>query len=187
MTPAARLIAVLGGCACLVLAGVELVRQAALAADPTISWPVSGWWESLTGDASWSTTGVAAAVVAVVAAFLIVLAVRQLGERRRGPELVQFASEGCRARLSVPGLESALARRVQSVLPGAKVARLDLRKSGPGWRIRLEAALPPGDSERLRRRALDTLRGDLQRIGGMELVRLDIVVLPVHGKHRGTS
>jgi hypothetical protein len=187
VTPAARLIAVVAGCACLLLAGVELVREAALAADSTISWPVSAWWNELTGDPTWSTTGVAAAVAATLAVVLIVLAARQMGERRRGPDLVQFAAEGVRARLSIAGLERALARRVRAVVPGIGVSHFELLKGGSGWRVRLEASLPPGDRERLRRRMLETLRGDLQRIGGMELVRLDIVVTPASDKRETTS
>lgn len=182
MTPPARLLALLAGLGCMVLAGAELVRQAVLAAEPGVVWPASEWWAGLTDDPSWTTTGVAAAVVAAVAALLIVVAVRQLGDRRRGPALVEFGSGEERTRLSVPGLEQTLARRVEAVLSGARVARLSLDKDGPGWRVRVEASLPTGDLEDARKRAFSALAADLRRIGGLELVRLDIVVTSMRGK-----
>ncbi len=182
MTPAARFIAVVAGIAGMVLAGAELVRQAYLAADGSVNWPAAAWWARLTGDPSWATTGVAAGATAALAVVLIVMAVRQLGDRRRGPELVEFASTGCRARLSVPGLERALARRVEAVLPGARVASVGLSKTRGGWRARVEATLPASDLADARARAFATLSDDLRRLGGMELVRLDIVVTALHAR-----
>ena len=44
MTPLARFIAVAAGLVILLLAGAGLVRQAALAADAGVSWPISAWW-----------------------------------------------------------------------------------------------------------------------------------------------
>ena len=176
MTPAARIIAVVAGIACMILAGVELVRQASLAADAGVRWPASRWWAGLTGDPSWATTGVAAGVMIAVTIVLVILAVRQLGDRRRGPDLVEFAADDARARLSVPGLEQALARRFEAVVPGSRVASVRLTKIAAGWCARVEASLPPRDVGAARRRALEALRGDLQRIGGLDLVRLDVVV-----------
>ena len=176
MTSAARIVAVVAGIACMFLAGAELVRQASLAADAGVRWPASSWWAGLTGEPTWATTGVAAGVMAAVTVVLIVLAVRQLGDRRRGPDMVEFAAGDTRTRLSVPGLEKALARRFEAVVPGSRVASVGLTKGAAGWRARVEASLPPRDVSVARTRALEALRGDLKRMGGMDLVRLDLVV-----------
>jgi len=176
MTTAGRVAAVLAGLVCMVLAAVELVRQAVLAAGDDVAWPVSSWWADLTGDPSWTTTGAAAAVLIVVAVVLIVVAVRQLSDVRRGPELVEFATDEGRARLSVPGIEQTLARRFESLAPGVRVTRLDLTRQADGWRVRVEASLPGRDLEGMRRRALAVMAEDLERLGGLDLVRLDLVV-----------
>jgi len=176
VTAMARIVAVIAGLACMSLAAAELVKQGMLAAEPGMVWPASAWWAELTGDPLWTTTGVAAAITAAAAIALIVYAIRQLGDSRRGPELVEFAAEGCRARLSVPGLERALARRLEAVLPGARVARVGLTRGAEGWRARVEADMPAVDLAGAREHALAVLTRDLERMGGIGLVRLDLVV-----------
>ena len=89
--------------------------------------------------------------------------------------MVEFAGDDTRTRLSVPGLEKALARRFQAVVPGSKVASVGLTKDQGGWRVRVEASLPARDLVAARTRAFEALRADLTRIGGMDLVRLDLV------------
>jgi len=176
VTALARVAAVVAGIACLVLAGAMLVRQASLAADGTLRWPESGWWTALTEEPSWTTTGVAAAVLAAAAVFLIVLAVRQLGGDRRTSETIAFSADDTKARVSVAGLERGMASRFQSVVPGSRAGSVSLRRESSGWRARFEAAVPPDDVAGVRERAFVTLRDDLRRLGGVELVRLDLIV-----------
>ncbi len=176
MTALARVAAVIAGIACLVLAGAALVRQASLAADGTLRWPESSWWTALTDDPSWATTGVAAAVFAAATVFLIVLAVRQLGDGRQGSETISFSDGDTQARVSVAGLERGMASRFQSVVPGSRVSSVSLRHEPAGWRARFEAAVPPDDVAGARERAFATLRDDLRRLGGVDLARLDLVV-----------
>lgn len=176
MTPAARTLAVVAGIVCMLLAGAQLVRQAALAADASVVWPEASWWTRLTGDASWATTGVAAAVTGALAIFFVVVALRQLGERRSGPQQVGFSADDSEARVSLAGLERGMARRFEDVLPGSRVSGVALRKEAAGWRARFEAVVPADDVAGARERAFATLSDDLRRLGGMELVRLDLVI-----------
>lgn len=185
MTPLARIVAIVAGLACMVLAGVELVRQASLAADSGVRWPASSWWTGLTGEPTWTTTGVAAAVVAAITVVLVIFAVRQVGDRRSGPDVVEVAADDSRARVSVPGLERALARRFEAVVPGSRVRGVVLRKEQEGWRVRVEASLPACDLVAARSRALEAFRGDLRRTSGTDLARLDLIVMSMRAGRGG--
>lgn len=176
MTPAARLIAVVVGLAGLLFAAAALVREVVLAAHGATDWPLSAWWARVTGEPSTATT-VAAALAGLLALVLLLLAVRQLGGRRRGPALVEFAGEHGWARLDVVALEHALCRRLEAEIPGLKARGLELGKRTGGWRARLEADLPALDLEALQARAHDLLAADLARTAGMQLEVLDIVAL----------
>jgi hypothetical protein len=181
VTPLARAAAVIAGVACLVLAGAEFVRQAALAADAGVVWPVSSWWAGLTGDPSWATTGVAAAVAAAVAVLLIVLAVRQVRGGRR-PGIIEFPVEDGTARLSVPALGKVLRRRFQEMLPGAQVGDVAVSRDESGWSVRLEASVPMCDLHEVHDAALDAFRDDMRRIATIDLARLDLVVTSMRAK-----
>ena len=174
MTPAARLVAVVAGVVCLLLAGAVLVRQAALAVDDGVRWPAPAWWAELTGDPSLGTT-VAAAVTAAAAIVLIVLAVRQVSSGG-GPEIVEFRVEDGTARLSVPALRKALRRRFQAMLPGSLVTEVAVRKNASGWSVRVEASVPTCDLGDVHAAVLDAFRDDMKRIAGVHLERLDLVV-----------
>ncbi len=174
MTPAARIVAVVAGIVCLLLAGAVLVRQAALAVDDGVRWPASAWWAELTGQPSLSTT-VAAVVTAAATIALIVLAVRQVSSGG-GPEIVEFRVEDGTARLSVPALRKALRRRFQAMLPGSEVTEVAVRQGDAGWSVRVEAAVPVCDLGDVHAAMLDAFRDDLRGFGGIELARLDLVV-----------
>jgi len=175
VTPAARIAAVIAGIVCLLLGGAVLVREAAFAVDGRVRWPASTWWAELTGDPSWTTTGIAAVATGAITVILIVLAFRQV--RGGGaPEIIQFAVEDGTARLSVPALGKALRRRFQAMLPGSQVTDVAVRKDASGWSVRVEASVPVCDLGDVHAAALDAFRDDLQRIAGVDLKRLDLVV-----------
>jgi hypothetical protein len=175
VTPAARVTAVIAGIVCLLLAGAVLVREAAFAVDGRVRWPVSTWWAELTGDPSWTTTGIAAAVAAAITVILVVLAFRQIKDGS-GPEIIQFAVEDGTARLSVPALGKALRRRFQTMLPGSQVTDVAVRKNASGWSVRVEASVPTCDLGDVHAAVLDAFRDDMKRIAGVHLERLDLVV-----------
>ncbi len=175
MTPVARIVAVVAGIVCLLLAGAALVRQAVLARDAGVSWPVSTRWAELTGDPSWTTTGIAAAVTAAVTVVLIVLAFRQV-TGGSGPEIIQYAVDDGTARLSVPALGKALRRRLHAMLPGSQVTDVAVRRDASGWSVRVEASVPVCDLVDVHAAVLEAFRDDLRRIAGVDLVRFDLVV-----------
>jgi len=174
MSGASRAVAAAAGIALIVLAAAGLARQAALASDDVV-WPSSSWWARLTCDPSWGTTGVAAAVAAALAVALLVMAARQLAAGTSSQGSIEFSDEPGSATLSVAGLERALQRRLEAVLPGCRVTQVELRRGVEGWLVRVTAALPGVDMVGQRERAATVLRDDLRRIGGLELVRLDLV------------
>jgi hypothetical protein len=176
MTPTARLIAVVAGLAGLLFAAAGAVREVVLAAHGTTDWPLSTWWARVTGEPSAATT-VAAVLAGLLAVVFLLLAVRQLGGRRRGPALVEFAGEHGWARLDVGALECALRRRLEVEIPGLKARGLELSKRAGGWRVRLEAELPARDLDALQARAHGLVATDLARTAGMSLEVLDIVAL----------
>lgn len=183
MTASARVVAVIAGVACLLVGGAALVRQAALAADAAVRWPVSTWWGELTGDPVWSTTGVAAAVMAAITIVLLVLAYRQVGAAG-GPQIIEYAVEDGTARLSVPALGKALRRRFHAMLPGAQVTDVAVRKDDAGWSVRVEASVPACALHDVHAALLDAFRDDMRRVADIELTRLDLVVTSMRAPTR---
>jgi len=175
MTAGGRVVAVIAGLLGLVFAAAALVREAVLAGERSVAWPFAEWWSQLTADPTWATA-VAAAAMAVVSVALILLAVRQLRPRRRGPGRVEFGDAASRAQLDVPATERALRRRLETGLPGVKTHELELTKRGDGWWVRLEAELPARDVLGVQARAGGLLAADLARLGGLRLDGLDVVV-----------
>jgi hypothetical protein len=174
VTPVARIAAVIAGIVALVLAGAALVRQAAMAVDASVSWPVAGWWEDLTARSSTATIA-AAAVATLVTVLLIVFAYRQVSPGV-GPEVIEFAVADGTARLSVPALRKALRRRFEAMLPGARVVEMAVRKDDDGWSVRLEATVPVCDLQDLHGAVLEAFRDDMRKVATIDLVRLDLIV-----------
>lgn len=187
MNAAARLAAVAAGLLGVVAAAASLVRELTLAADGSREWALAGWWGRLTGAEAAYPAGVAAAGVAVLAAALVVLGVRQLGMWSRRPGLVEFAGPSGRARIDVPALERALARRLAAELPGVKAGAVGLDKGPTGWRVRVEAEVPARDLAGLQRRAFSVLAADLQRMGTLQLTRVDIVATRLGAPRAGAK
>lgn len=175
MTAGGRVVAVIAGLVGLLFAAADLVREAVLATERSVAWPFAEWWARLTAEPTWATA-VAAAGAAVVTVALVLLAVRQLRPRRRGPELVEFGDAASRVRLDVAAIERALRRRLENDLPGVKTGELELTKRGDGWWVRLEADLPARDVLGVQARAVGLLRADLARTGGLRLDGVDMVV-----------
>jgi len=186
VTPSARLIAVVVALAGLLFAAAGMVREVVLAAHWATDWPLSTWWARVTGEPSAATT-VAAVLAGLLAVALLLLAVRQLGGRRRGPALVEFAGEHGWARLDIGALERALRRRLEVEFPGLKARGLEFSKLTSGWRARLEAELPALELEALQVRAHDLLATDLARMAGMRLEVLDIVALRLTAPPAGSA
>lgn len=178
MTTAARVLAVVLGMIGLLVAVAALVREVALAADPSLVWPQAGWWTRLTAQPSWATTAAAAGTVAA-AVVLFVLAAGQVRGRRRHSGHVEFGAEHGQARLDLGALEAALARRAKTELPGVQASRVTLRSEGGSVRIRLEARVRARDLLGLQARAAAVLGADLTGLGGLRLAGLDLVVTGV--------
>lgn len=187
MSAPARLAAALAGLTGVLFAVASLVREIVLAADGSVEWALAGWWGRLTGAEAGYATGVVAAAAAVVAAGLLILAVRQLGVLNRGPGLVEYADESGRARIDVPALERALGRRLEAELPGVKARAVGLDKGPAGWRVRVEAEVPARDLAGLHTRAFTVLAADLQRMGTLQLTRVDIVATRLGAKGAGAE
>ena len=174
MTPLGRIVAVVAGIVSLLLAGAAMVREAALAVDAGVDWRGSVWWADLTGRSSTATI-VAAAITTALAVILIVFAYRQVSPGST-PQVIEFAVEDGTARLSVPALRKALARRFQSMLPGSRVSEIAVSKGDSGWSVRVEADVPVCDLQDVHAAMLEAFRDDMLRVATVELVRLDIVV-----------
>ena len=174
MTPLARVIAVLAGIVTLVLAGGALVRQAAMAADAGVSWPVAAWWADLTARSTTATI-VAAVVMTALTVVLIVFAYRQVSPGE-GAQVIEFAVPDGTARLSVPALRKALRRRFEAMLPGSRVEEVTVRMDEDGWSVRMEAAVPVCDLQDLHVAVLEAFRDDMRRVAAIDIVRLDLVV-----------
>ena len=175
MSAAARFGAVVAGLVGVLVGAASLVREIVLAADGSVGWAMPGWWGRLTGAEAGSVIWVAAAAVIAVAAALLILTVRQLGVLDRGPGLVEYAAESGRARIDVPALERAMARRLAAELPGMKARTVGLDKGAAGWRVRVEADLPARDLVGTQRRAFSVLAADLEAMGTLRLTRVDVV------------
>jgi len=175
VTAGARVVAVIAGLVGLLFAAADLAREAVLAGARSVEWPFPDWWWQLTTNPTWATA-VAAVAAAALTVALIILAVRQLRPRRRGPELVELGDATGRARLDVLAVERALRRRLENDLPGVKTRALELSKRGDGWWVRLEAELPARDVLGLQARAAALLAADLAGMGGLRLDGLDVVV-----------
>jgi len=175
VTAAGRVVAVVAGLAGLLFAVAALVREAVLAAERSVAWPLAEWWTRLTAEPSWKTA-VAAAAVALLTVALIILAVRQVRPWQRGPAAVELGDEAGRARLDVPAMERALRRRLETGLPGIKTGALELTSEGDGWRVRVEVELPARDMLGVQARAGGLLAADLARMGGLRLDGVDMVV-----------
>lgn len=174
MTPLARIVAVIAGLALLLLAGAAAVRQAALAGDGGISWPVAAWWKDLTAQASTATV-VAAAGVCAVAALLLFLAWRQWSPRVPR-QIIEYKVPDGTARLSVPALRKALRKRFESMLPGSRCGEMSVSRDADGWGIRLEAAVPTTDLGDVHDAVLRAFRDDMSKVAGIHISRLDLVV-----------
>lgn len=182
MTPLARLIAVLVGIVTLLLAGGALVRQAAMAADAGVSWPIAAWWADLTARSSTATV-VAAAVMAVVTVLLIAFAYRQVSPGAT-PQIIEYSVPDGTARLSVPALRKALRRRFEAMLPGARVTEMAVRMDDAGWSVRVEADVPVCDLRDVHGAVLEAFRDDMRRVAAVDLVRLDLIVTSMRAPAR---
>ena len=174
MTPLARFIAVAAGIVTLLLAGAGLVRQAALAADAGVSWPIAAWWSDLTASPI-TATYIAAGVVVALTVLLIVYAYRQVSPSP-SPQVIEYAVPDGTARLSVPALRKALRRRFESMLPGSRVNEVAVGRDDGGWNVRVEADVPVCDLRDVRRAVLQAFADDMRTVAGIEIVRLDLVV-----------
>ena len=180
MTPGARLIAIVVGIAGLVVGVAAVVRAALLAAEPGIPWTRPAWWMSVT-TGSGLATGIAAGVTAVVAVVLLVLAVRQLRSGSSKRPLIEFGGADGQARLDVRALEKALQRSVRDNVDGVRACRVTLGHEAGGWFVRVEAALPARDLSGVQQRISRLLADDLDRLGGVRLEGVDLVVVAVTG------
>jgi hypothetical protein len=174
VTSLARLVAVVVGIVTLLLAGGALVRQAAMAADAGVSWPIAAWWADLTARSSAATIA-AAVATAVVAVLLIVMAYRQVSPAAT-PQAIEFSVPEGTARLSVPALRKALRRRFEAMLPGARVAEIAVRMDDEGWSVRVEADVPVCDLRDVHGAVLEAFRDDMRRVAAVDLVRFDLIV-----------
>lgn len=174
MSRGSRLVAVLLGVIGLVFAMSALVREAVLAAEPTVAWPAPSWWTDLVAEPSLATT-IAAAATGVAAVLLIVLALRQLSAAPARRQVVEFGGADGQARLNVQALQNALTRSVRKNM-GIPACRVTLGKDAGGWFARLDAELPPRDVLGVQERAHALLAADLDRLGGLRLAAVDVVV-----------
>jgi hypothetical protein len=183
VTPTARFIAVVVGVVGLVASMAALVRAAVLAAEPGLTWPLPDWWTSVTAGSSLATT-IAAGVTAAVAVVLIVLAVRQLGHGSSRRPVIEFGGADGQARLDVGALEKALQRSVRAHVDGVGACRVALSKEPAGWFARVEAQLPGRDLMGVQEHVTRQLQFDLDRLGGVRLEGVDLVVTAVSGLAR---
>jgi hypothetical protein len=182
LTPLARLLAVVTGIVALMLAGAALVRQAAMAADAGMSWPIAGWWSDLTASPT-TATYLAAALVSGLTVLLIVYAYRQVSPGMP-PQVIEYTVPDGTARLSVPALRKALRRRFESMLPGSRVNEVAVARDDDGWSVRVEAEVPICDLPDVQQAILQAFADDMRTVAGIEIVRLDLVVTAMRSAAR---
>ena len=120
-------------------------------------------------------TTIAAAATGVVAVLLIVLAVRQLSAAPARRQVVEFGGADGQARLDVQALQNALTRSVRKNM-GIPACRVTLSKDPAGWFARVEAELPARDLLGVQERVTRCCAADLDRLGGVRLEGVDVVV-----------
>ena len=177
MSSASRVLAVFVGLVVIVLAAAALVREVMLAVDRSPVWPLAERWERLVGEPSWTATGVVALACAVVAAGLLLLAVGQGSVVRKKAAFVTIASEHGATNLDAPALERVLRRRLEAAPPDLRVRSVAIGGAGAGCRVRVEADMPVADLVGAQARAFATIAPDLERLAGLRLVAVDIVVV----------
>jgi len=186
VTFTSRSLALVVGFVGLIVAVAAFIRELSLALDSNLSWPVASWWHRLIAAEPRLGASIAAGVTGVAAAVLLVLAFRQLGAGRRGPEQVELGAGEGSARLEVQALELALRQDIERTCPGVRPQSLTLTRRGDGWRVRLEALMPAADLAGVRLRMAGLVAEDLRRAGGMRLDGLDVVVTGL-GPARGAG
>ncbi len=174
MTRLARVFALVGGLACLVLTAAWALREVAAELRPDLDWSAPAWWHDVMDRVAWPTT-LSAAVMGLVAAVFLALAVRELRGRRRG-YAVEFGEKGASVQLDVRALQRAMGRRVAEGVPGVVPDAVQLTMDAGGWVVRLEASFAAHDLLGAQAAARELLADDLRRLGGIELVALDVVV-----------
>lgn len=175
MTLPARVVAVLVGLTVMVLVAAALVREIVLAANCAVIWPLAGWWERLTVEPSWTTTGLAALACVAVAAGLLLLAVRQRSVVRKKPALITFDTEHGATNLDVPALERALRHRLEATVPGMRVRVVEFAGGEKGCRVRVDAEMPAVDLVGMQARAFAAIAPDLESLAGLRLEAVDMV------------
>lgn len=169
---AGRFVAAVAGLVLLAVLGAAVVRQTALAADPSLVWAVPLWHDLTAAGSSW--TAAAAAVFAGLAAVLLVIAVRMA--LPAAPPVVEFGAGDTSTRVDAATLQSMLARRLGRAVPGLAVERAWLRDGPAGWCLWVRGDVPRADLEVVRRRAAVAAAEELRRVGGLSLARLDLEV-----------
>lgn len=177
MSSTSRVLAVFAGLVAMVLASAALVREVMLAVDRSPVWPLAARWERLVGEPSWTTTGVVALACAVVAAGLLLLAAGQGSVVRKKAASVTIASERGATNLDAPALERVLRRRLEAAPPDLRVRSVAVGGVGAGCRVRVEADMPVADLVGAQARAFATIAPDLERLAGLRLEAVDIIVV----------
>ena len=171
-----RIVAVIAGVVLLVVAAVGLAHEIAVLADLSFSAPFADRWRPALEDPSWTTTGVAAIAATVVGLLLFWLAVAAMGRRHRAPVLLTFEGEHGKTTVDVPALERAVRRRLATAVRDMQVKGFQFSDCGAGCRVRLEADMTAADLAGAQRQAMLVVRGDLERIAGLRVDAVDIVV-----------
>jgi hypothetical protein len=186
-----RVVAGIVGLLLLLLAAATLAAEVVAVVHRAYVWPYADLWARLTVQPTLVEGGLAALGAALVGIALLVLAARSLGTRQRGPTLVTLETPAGTTNVEVQAIERVLRRRLEASLP-LKVRRVELGESGGGCSVRVEADVTALDLTGLQRRAVGLLAGDLERLAGMRLEALDLIVgrlllPPVRGSQRDAA
>lgn len=176
MSVVARLIAVVVGALFLALAAVMLAREIALFAGFAFATPLADRWGPVFDDPSWTTTGIAALVAAVAGAGLLWLAVASQGRSEDEPVLVTFETAQGTTNVDVPALERAIRHRLETRVPDLRVRKIELDDCDTGCLLRIDADLPADDLAGVQARMGELLRDDLDRLVGLKLVAVELIV-----------
>jgi hypothetical protein len=172
----ARAVLLVVGVLGMAVAGVELVREAAVASEGGLDWRLAHWWAWFTQQPSTSKAGLIAAAAGVLCAVCLVLIWRLVRQPSSPLKSIDLGTPGAPLTIEAEAIDHLVGKALCLRLSEVVEARVELRREGDGLQALVRAVLRPCDLFDLHQRAAAAAREELRLASGLELARLDIEV-----------